>query len=431
MQISVLDLYTNEKQIFEGSEAEVRVELYHAFPWLLHEYGYGVDTSELVNAIDRTQQYSALISSVELTKSEILIKCDQSKDYNSLEQAAEFLSGKPTDEDKYKEALLLFDGDESKALLACHGLEPTKANVQALGAISLNLNKSEEETTNIVFNEIKPATESGIDFALSVKRASDSGNIKVIKFKTGKHSGGTLIAKDSVSHITLLLKPGKGKSPATGEDQVQATASQREAAFSAVAAAWGLGKYVPECHLLIIDGKDYAAIKFLPPDFWENGQELKERDPNSPRRVLSLYLKDIFKFAAIDYILGNPDRNSGNVMFCQGEIKLIDHGSAFAGIDFKPGRDKYSFVPFYLRALSAGDFNKLSPEQKLKSLPRLPAVLEGEFKHWLISLDSDIMRKLLIINGVEPTPSLARLELIKEALDFQPADMAVLSNWVL
>lgn len=430
MQITILDLYTNQKQIFEGSDAEVRVKLYETFPWLLHELGYGTDTSELVNAIDKTQQYSALISSVELTKSEILIKCDQSKDYNSLEQAAEFLSGKPTDEDKYHEALLLFDGDEKAALLASHGLEPSKDNIKALEAISVNFNKSEEDT-NFVFNEVKPATESGLDFALAVKRASDSGNINIIKFKTGKHSGGTLIAKDPVTRITLLLKPGKGKNPATGENQVTATPSQREAAFFAVAAAWGLGKYVPECHLLNIDNKEYAAIKFLSPEYWENGQEFKERDPNGPRRVLSLYLSDIFKWAAIDYIIGNPDRNSGNVMFCQSEVKLIDHGSAFAGVDFKPGHDKFSFVPFYLRALAPGDFNKLSPEQKLKSLPRLPAVLEKDFNKWLIKLDADLMRKLFIINNVDPVASLARLELIKESLKFQPADVAILSNWVL
>ncbi len=203
----------------------------------------------------------------------------------------------------------------------------------------------------IVFNEVKPANESGIDFALAVERASKAGKVGIIKFKAGKHSGGTLIAKDPVSRITLLLKPGSGpQSPAAGESQTEASQSQREAAFFAVAAAWGLGKYVPECHLLVIDGKEYAAIKFLPPEYWENGQQFKERDPNGPRRTLSLFLADIFKWATLDYVLGNPDRNSGNVMFCQGEVKLIDHGSALAGIDFKPAHDKFSFVPFYLRA---------------------------------------------------------------------------------
>lgn len=427
MQITILDHYSGKKEVLEGDECQIRIQLYEKFPWILHELGGGVDTSELVSAIDKTQQYSSLISSVELLKTEVLEKCDQISE--SLEQAAEFLSGQETDEDKYHEALLLFDGDEKKALLASHGLEPSEANVKALEAVSCNLNKTEEEV--IVFNEVRPATESGIDFALAVQRASDSGDVNVIRFKTGKHSGGTLIAKDNVSHLTLLLKPGKGKSPATGEDQVQASASQREAAFFAVAAAWGLGKYVPECHLLTIDGKEYAAIKFLSPQYWENGQEFKERDPNGPRRALSLYTLDVIKWAAIDYILGNPDRNSGNVMFCNGEVRLIDHGSAFAGVDFKPGHDKFSFVPFYLRALAAGDFNKLSPEQKLRSLPRLSAVLEGEFKHWLISLDSGLMSKLLIINGVDPVASLARLELLKDALDYQPADLAVLSNWVL
>jgi hypothetical protein len=434
MQCTVLDHYTNKQQIFEGSDAEVRLELYENFPWLL-AIEYDGNVQSLVQILDRSQQYSAIISSVELEKKEETFYSYQAKDIDLLTEAAEFLSGVKVDDCKYRAELLARDGDEKAALLACCGLEPTKENLKALGAVVCNLNKSEDKYEPVHFKEVIAANESGMEFAKAVKRASDADRIRRINLGAGKHSKGTLVARDPESKAHILLKPGHGKqNPALGEEQNPATQSQREAAFYAVASAWGIGKFVPECYLLFLDGEECAAMTFLAYQ-WTNGGDLKEKekDPNLARRILSMYAAsgELYKWAVLDYVLGNPDRHSGNVMFRQGEVRLIDHGSALAGIDFRPAQDKYSFIPYYIRAVAPGDFDKLSPAQKLLSLPRLYTPINEEFGKWIQGLSEEPLSKLLIISGIDPLPSLARLDTIKEAAKIQSPDMAIITTWVV
>lgn len=440
MQVTVYNYLNNDKEAYEGSDLEVKAAIFKDHPYLLHLLGWDTSIESLVHTLDKSQMFSAVVSSIILAKKEV-VKEGNAQIFNkdlyleSLRSACEFLSGIKVDDLVVRQALLANDGDEKAAMLEAHGLEPLKANLDALDAV-LVVSFGKSEVVNdapVFFNKVEAFNESGTDYASMVERASKASEINEINFGVGKHSKGTLLAKDPETHLSLILKPGSGRqNPALGEKQEPASQSAREAAFYSVASAWGLGKYLPECHLLIADGKEYVAMQFLR-NQWINGSDLKAEDPNKANRLLYLYLTDgtVHKWAAMDYILGNPDRNMQNLMFCGPEVRLIDHGSALAGIDFKPATDKYSFVPYYLRVFCRGDFSKMTSSEKLQSLPRVGAGVEKELNEWLQKLDLDILRKLLIGYNIDPVPELARLESLKFACGIQPTDLAINSAWVV
>lgn len=441
MQVIVYNYLNNEKKVYEGSDLDVKSAIFKDHPYLLHLLGWDVDVDILIKILDRSQHYSAVNSAVVLIKTETVIKEGNAQIYNkdryleALRAACEFLSGLSVSDAVVRSSILVHDGDDKTAMLEAHNLEPSEANLEALEAVlEASLNKSEVlHNKPVHFTTIEAAKESGKAFAELVYRANESGDINEIKLGVGKHSKGTLIAKDPDTHLSLILKPGAGKqNPASGEKQNPASQSVREAAFYVIAATWGLAKYLPECHLLHLDNKEYAGMQFLQ-EQWINGNDLKAEDPNKANRVLHMYLIDgtLHKFAALDYILANPDRHASNVMFCGPEVRLIDHGSALAGIDFKPPIDKYSFVPYYLRVFCRGDFKDLLPHEKLLALPRVHPTLEKELNEWLNKLDGEILRKLLIGYNIDPVPEMTRLEFLKFASTIQPADLAISSAWVV
>jgi hypothetical protein len=440
LQVTVYNHLDNDRKVYEGSDLDVKSAIFKDHPYLLHHLGWDTSIEDLVRSLDRSQHFSAIISSVSLIKREMVIArnaqiFNKDRYMESIRSACEFLSGFKASDLAVRQALLANDGDEKVAMLDAHNIIPSKANLEALEAVLVaSLDKSEIlEDAPVAFNEVEAFNEGGKEFAEMVKRASKDAAINAIKLGVGKHSKGTLIAKDPETHLSLILKPGAGKqNPASGEKQNPASQSVREAAFYAIAAAWGLGKFLPECHLLIIDGIEYAAMQFLQSQ-WVNGNELKAEDPNKANRLLHIYLVDgsLHKLAALDYVNANPDRHSGNVMFCGPEIRLIDHGSALAGIDFKPPTDKYSFVPYYLRVFCRGGFSRVSVDEKVLALPRVNPSVEKELGEWLLKLDGGIVQKLLISYNIDPVPELARLDFLKFACGIQPADLAVNSAWVV
>lgn len=440
MQVTVYNHLHNDKKVYDGSDQEVKSAIFKDHPYLLHHLGWDTPIESLVRALDRSQHFSAIISSVSLMKKEVFIEgnaqiYNKDKYLEAIRAACEFLSGIKVSDLTVRQAVLANDGDDRAAMLEAHNLMPSKANLDALEAVlAASLNKSEVvKDEPVYFKEVSAFNESGTEFAEMVQRASAAGAINEIKLGVGKHSKGTLIAKDPKTFVSLILKPGSGKqNPASGEKQNPASQSVREAAFYAVSAAWGLSNYLPECHLLIVDGKEYAAMQFLQKQ-WVNGNNLKAEDPNKASRLLHMYLVDgtLHKWAVLDYVLGNPDRNNGNIMFCGPEVKLIDHGSALAGIDFKPSIDKYSFVPCYLRAFCRGGFNTMQSHEKLEALPRVSPTVEKELGEWIVKLDDGIVRKLLIGYNIDPVPDIARLDFLKFACGIQPADLAVNSAWVI
>ena len=225
---------------------------------------------------------------------------------------------------------------------------------------------------------------------------------------------------------------GPSPGPQAGVTESGASQAKREAAFYAVAQAWGLAEYLPECHLLLIGGREYAALKLLGSSY-EDLNAVRARDPGAPRRLFLVFRPDgtLHRWAALDAILGNVDRNAGNLMVRGDEVKLIDHGSAFAGTGFAPATDKNTFVPYYLRALAPSDFNQLAPADKLRALPRISGDSAKNLNNWLSSLDEEGLARILHRFGIEAKPSVERLRSLKGALAYQPADLAINSFWVL
>lgn len=221
--------------------------------------------------------------------------------------------------------------------------------------------------------------------------------------------------------------------PAAGIKDESASQPRREAAFWHVAEDWGLGEFLPRCDLIGIDGTEYAVQQLLPFDF-KTMEKHRKAEPSLPQRALRPYLVNgtLHKWAAMDYILGNTDRHGQNVMMGPNEeVKLIDHGSAFAGRNFDPGHDQYSFVPYYLRAWAPQQFNALSSEDKLKALPRLSGPSEQVLKSWLQQLDEHRLAAVLLRYGINPAPSVERLVKLKAMLQTEASDLAVNQSWVM
>jgi hypothetical protein len=272
---------------------------------------------------------------------------------------------------------------------------------------------------------------SGDDVAQAVARAFVDRFVFPIRLG-GKHSKGSMLARDEQTHTTWLLKPGSGnQSPAAGAQQDPSTMSAREAAWYQVAKAWDLDRWFPRAELLVINGREYAAMKLLPWSF-KTMEKHKVRDPGFPRRVLQRFLNDgtIHRWAVLYYVLGEPDGHGQNVMMDEdGEVRFIDHGSAFAGSQFDPANDQDSFVPAFLRAWAPPQFNALPPEEKLRSMPRVNARVAGELQAWILGLQPSELAALLVPYGIDPKPSLERLARLRAAVTGAPADEAINRLW--
>jgi len=113
------------------------------------------------------------------------------------------------------------------------------------------------------------------------------------------------------------------------------------------------------------------------------------------------------------------------------DIGLIDHGSAFAGYGFNPAHDLNSFIPYYLRVLTSDEFPQMSPSQKLRALPRVSEAVEAELVTWIKGISGEDLAGVLCRYGIDPGPTSQRLDLLRSALGHQPADLAILSLWVI
>ena len=75
---------------------------------------------------------------------------------------------------------------------------------------------------------------------------------------------------------------------------------------------------------------------------WESLDERNRRVDQAAVEVLRPYLDngDVHRMAVMDWVLGNADSHGQNVLVnaADDQIALIDHGSAFAGPNFNPGR---------------------------------------------------------------------------------------------
>jgi hypothetical protein len=444
MLVIVHNLYTDAKKSVEGTPREVEAELLRSYPFLnSHRPDDHGDVPNLVDHLNAEQVYEAEIvdhDKVPLHKSENgNLSPDEDEVVASMLghnyklfaalDAVKFLAGgAPADGQKVRQALWQADGDPEEAALLAYGLEPSEANLAALRGIQ-GLSKAEQEPVEPM--EVQPGHPDANTTAEEVDQAFRDRFVLPIKLG-GKHSAGSMLARDQASGNTWLLKPGSGgQTPAAGAKQDPSTQSRREAAFYHMADAWHLADFVPHTDLLIINGREYAAMHLLPWSY-KGMDKLKAKDPQAGRAILGDYLKRglLHRWAVLDFVLGNPDRHAGNLMVRDGDVKLIDHGSAFAGTAFDPAHDENSFTPFYLRAWADGKFSTMAPEAKLKVMPRLDHQTEENLKGWIDGLHVEDLDRVLLRYGVDPEPAKARLAQLKAQVAGQPADEAINKLWV-
>ncbi len=214
--------------------------------------------------------------------------------------------------------------------------------------------------------------------------------------------------------------------PGAGVKEEIASQGRREAAFYHIAKAWGMADFFPAAEFLIMDGHDWAVLKMLPWDY-KNLEKVRKEYPMKVHEALEQYrLRGVLhRWSVIDYVLGNSDRHAANLMLNpNGNIKLIDHGSAFAGPGFSPGKDENSFVPFYLRYLAGDSFYEMDPEDRLETMPHLPEGHDRVFAQWVHELDVGTLTYLLQKFGINDAPSVDRLNKVlalnvKESLSGQ------------
>lgn len=243
-----------------------------------------------------------------------------------------------------------------------------------------------------------------------------------------------IVGNDPMNSWLMKLEP-KNK---PGIKSVKHTGPQvvKEAAFYNLAYdVFGLASQIPHACLGSID-KDKAphhvvAIKMLPDNF-KLAQDLEGQEKRSFTDVLAKFTQDgtVHKISTMFYILGEGDSHGGNVMTNGIHMQMIDHGSSFANEQFDPAKDEDIFIPYILR------FGKvrsaMTKEQKLEAMPRIRnAQAEVDLKHWILTLDGDLMQREMNLFGLDPRPALMRLEKIKNLIkQSKYADIVINSIWV-
>jgi GNAT superfamily N-acetyltransferase len=339
-------------------------------------------------------------------------------DLDRLVSAAIFLAaGRPFDHDQYQIAYRVL-GDKKKAVLFAVQLADNEQNLRALEAVlelgGRDLGKAEEEKHWV--KTVTPAVLEARDTALEVGRAAKEGLVWPLNLN-GKHSKGALAARDPKSGGIWLLKPGSGKlSPAAGVRQETASQSAREAAAYHIAKEMGLGQSIPHCDLLLINGRETAAMRLLGAQFKPLDEQNRQAEQLASE-VLIPYLKSglLHRLACYLWVIGETDAHGQNILVePAGAIALIDHGSAFAGTDYSPGTDPSSFVPYILRAWAPLDFMKMAPEDRLVYMPKLAGQDDIDLREWLLDLNENVIEKTLRLYGVGTECPMTRLRQLRD-----------------
>jgi hypothetical protein len=235
----------------------------------------------------------------------------------------------------------------------------------------------------------------------------------------GRHSAGSFFI-DTPSG-SWYMKPGSGRAgPIKGIEDDLSPPSARESAFWQLARSWGLAADLSRTEWMRVDGdKLYAAIFFLPAEY-RPLIDIREDDAGRVLSALESYrLRGrIWQWSVLDWVAGNGDRHGHNMLMNpDGEIRLIDHGSTFAGVHFDPAHDRQSFTPYYLRFMLpfGSTFNTFAPKDKLAVMPDLPAAAAMRMKSWLAGLSEDVMADVLRSFDIDPRPEIMRLRQIKNA----------------
>jgi hypothetical protein len=423
---------------FSGPPQEVAADLLHAHPFLRGvTTGNGApDPRHLAAHLSAQQAYSATVSPDE---GEDLVLRDLSKsDYSSAQL------GDDPEYDRYRRAAAVLAGAGSHSLKRPHrhadpvddalhsvGLDLTEENRKGVKAIA-DLKKSGGIAFGdaVAVSSVEPGIPGRTVIADAVKRAGEKASVWEIKLGEGRHNHGSIAASDPEDDAVYLLKPNVGGlSPAAGEHEQLADAVRREAAFAAAAHDVFMVKEVLPCDVVVVNGVEYAATPLLGAS-WKNCNQIAAEDPTKTRRIMAFHAGDVHRWATMDFVLGNADDNAGNVLVRGGEVRLIDHGAAFAGTDFSP-RDPDTYVPYYLRVGAPADFESMSPDDKLRHLPRLHPDGVRDLAAWVSELSEERLAAAVRPFGVISEPCISRLRDLKTAVaGGVPADLAVLRCWV-
>jgi hypothetical protein len=365
---------------------------------------------------------SEIVSDLNLIEAEEIAKAQMGFNANVQEvfEAARLISG--TDAIPLKsltKAYVAAEFDIEKAALQAYGIEYTPSNLEALRLSLDSLVKNVAELGTQSY-QITPDNPDAVDVAEIIQRGVDQGYLNPVKLN-GKHSKGAMIVKDPDSKRMYLLKPGAGRnSPALGISEDLSSQSEREAAFWHVADIVGVSKMYPRCDLILVNGHQTAVMELLPTTFRNLG-DLKKENINIASQILTPYLKDgaLHQWSLMDYLLGNPDRHSQNIMVditaprTGEEVKLIDHGSSMAGHSFDPVNDPDSFIPYYLRAWTSRKFTEMTPKDRYQAMPSIDPQTSRNFDIWVENLPEDRIAAILQEYRVNPEPALSRLAQIK------------------
>lgn len=315
---------------------------------------------------------------------------------------------------KLRSAAWANDGELIATALAAVGQPNTDENRTVLRAAADMMPLVKSERPVPANAPVKALSSSAFDVAEDIAQHLESTRAAHLD---GKHSKGSFFV-DTTSAV-WFMKPGTGGTgPIEGMKDDPAPASAREAAYWAIAQDWGLGDNTTRAEWVSVDGKLYAAIKFLPADYKPVIDEMEEH-PGRVSAALDSYRQRgrLWQWAVLDWVTGNGDRHGHNMLINdEGDIRLIDHGSAFAGVHFNPAHDCESFTPYYLRYTTPKDvvFNTLKPSEKLGYMPDLPMSAQNRLRGWLMSLDSSQLERNLERFGIEPGPSLHRLKQVQQ-----------------
>lgn len=341
-----------------------------------------------------------------------------------LLEAARFLSGQ-SDPDPENKAIgqVIYEDDPVSAIMFAFGIDRTPYNHKAIQQLAELLQndkvvaKAEDCETDIedAKFEVVPGHYTARTAAEAINRAAKAHSIHGVQLG-GKYSGKTRVAKDPQSGMLWLIKPGTEKiSPAAGIAEERATQAQRESAFYAVAGEVGLGMAIPKTFLININETPTAVMPFLPPDF-KPLSVYKKKDPNSIILAFEKYRKTgmLHMWAILEWILGSVDSHSNNILMApDGSIALLDHGSTFAGQDFNPAQDDSSFIPYYLRYRVEKGFKKLDSKERLDKIARADPRIDDMLRNWVNHINPTTISSLIQSFGIDPTPSLNRLNDIK------------------
>ena len=449
MRVLIHSLYTGVTKAFEGSKEEVAAEVLRSFPWLRRLDPADHDVRDLVEELNAAQAYDAEVDGGDedeepVAKAEaehrdlrpdstVAALCGRRDEHEALLEAARFMAGGGPKAAAHAvhRGLWEADGDPERGALAAYAIEPTDEHVRALRAIRALAKGAPElaDQTPPEVLHVEPVADEGQEAADAVQRAFRDRFVAYVKFN-GKHSAGAMLARDRETGVTYLVKPDDDPGPAAGLHQEAAPPSARDAAFYRLAEAWGLAPAVPEADAVTLDGQPYVVIKLLPWSYQGLDKTWAE-NPGAVRQLLAPYLADgsIHRWAVLYYVAGEADGHAGNMMAHEGDVKLIDHGSSGAGTAFDPAGDRATWVPFFLRAWAPAGFNKMTPAERLRYLPRIGREAETSFNQWLQGLHQADVERIETRYGLDPGPMLIRLAKLQAEAKTEPGDLVVNRAW--